>query len=104
MKILLRIIAVLLFIVFFGFAMKNTQEISLQFFLGYEMRGRLVLLLLGFFVGGAALGVLAMTPTLFRHRRELAKHKKTIATIQKEVQEQAMVKSQPPQPDAVIHL
>jgi putative membrane protein len=45
-----------------------------------------------------------MTPTLFRHRRELAKHKKTIATIQKEVQEQALVKSQPPQPDAVIHL
>ena len=51
MKILLRIIAVLLFIVFFGFAMKNTQEVSLQFFLGYEMRGPLVLLLLGFFVG-----------------------------------------------------
>ena len=41
MKILLRIIAVLLFIVFFGFAMKNTQEVSLQFFLGYEMRGPL---------------------------------------------------------------
>lgn len=104
MKILFRIFAVLLFIVFFGFALKNTQEVSLQFFLGYEMRGPLVLLLLGFFAGGAALGVLAMMPTFFRHRRELAKQRKTISSIQKEVQEQALVKSQPPQPDAVIHL
>ena len=64
MKIIFRIVAAILFVIFFGFALKNTQEVALQFFLGYEIRGPLVLLLLGFFAAGAALGVLAMTPTV----------------------------------------
>ncbi|MDO8305941.1 lipopolysaccharide assembly LapA domain-containing protein [Herminiimonas sp.] len=101
MKILFRIFAAILFIVFFGFALKNTQEVALQFFMGYEIRGPLVLLLLGFFAGGAVLGVLAMTPTVFRHRRELSKNKKAIATMEKETQAQLLARSQPPQPDAV---
>jgi lipopolysaccharide assembly protein A len=105
MKILFRILAVALFIVFFGFALKNTQEVALQFFMGfmgYEIRGPLVLLLLGFFAGGAVLGVLAMTPTFFRHRRELTRHRKTIATLQKENQAQLLARTQPPQPDGVV--
>lgn len=104
MKILFRIFAAVLFIVFFGFALKNTQEVALLFFMGYEIRGPLVLLLLGFFASGAVLGVLAMTPTVFRYRREVARHKKTIATMQKDAQAQLLAKSQPPQPDAVVHL
>jgi lipopolysaccharide assembly protein A len=102
MKILFRILAVALFIVFFGFALKNTQEVALQFFMGYEIRGPLVLLLLGFFAGGAVLGVLAMTPTFFRHRRELTRHRKAIATLQKENQAQLLARTQPPQPDGVV--
>lgn len=104
MKILFRIFAVILFIVFFGFALKNTQEISLQLFMGYEIRGPLVLLLLGFFVVGAVLGVLGMAPTLFRYRREAARHKKTIITMEKSAQEQALARSQPPQPETMAHL
>lgn len=104
MKILFRIFAVILFIVFFGFALKNTQEVALQFFMGYEMRGPLVLLLLGFFVVGAVLGVLGMAPTLIRYRREAARHRKTIATMEKNAQEQALARSQPPQPETMAHL
>jgi putative membrane protein len=104
MKILFRILAVILFVVFFGFALKNTQEVALLFFMGYEIRGPLVLLILGFFAVGATLGVLAMTPTVFRHRRELAKQRKTIATLQKENQAQLLARTQPPQPDAVVNL
>ena len=70
MKLVSRVIAVLLFIIFFGFALKNTQEVALRFFLDYEIRGPLVLMLLGFFAAGATLGVLALTPTVFRHRRD----------------------------------
>jgi putative membrane protein len=101
MKLLFRIIAVILFVVFFGFALKNTQEVALRFFLDYEIRGPLVLLLLGFFAGGAILGVLAMMPTLFRHRRDLSKHKKTIIAMQKENEEQRLARVQPPQPDII---
>jgi hypothetical protein len=62
----------------------------------------LVLLLLGFFLGGAALGVLAMTPTLFRHRRELSKQKKLVAALQKENEAQQLARSQPPQPAPIV--
>ena len=78
MTLISRIIAVLLFILFFSFALKNTHEVALHLFLQYSVRGPLVLMLLGFFMAGAALGILAMTPTVFRHRRETMKCKKEL--------------------------
>lgn len=99
MKLVFRIVAIVLFIVFFGFALKNTQEIALQLFLDYELRGPLVMILLGFFVAGAALGVLAFTPTLFRYRRELARQKKAMTVLKKEHDEQLASQARQPQPD-----
>jgi lipopolysaccharide assembly protein A len=101
MKILSRILGTILFVIFFGFALNNTQEATLRFFLGYEIRGPLVLLLLGFFAAGAVLGVLAMTPTVFRHRRDLNRHKKTIGEMQKENEARQLARTQPPQPDSI---
>jgi putative membrane protein len=103
MRLLFRIVAAILFIIFFGFALKNTQEVALRFFLDYEIRGPLVLLLLGFFAAGATLGVLAMTPTVFRYRRDLSKHKKTSAAMQKESEAQQLARNKPPQPDSVLN-
>ena len=60
------------------FALKNTHQVDLHFFLNYEVRGPLVLMLLAFFIAGAFLGILAVTPTVFRHRRESSQHKHTI--------------------------
>ncbi|MBI1889750.1 MAG: DUF1049 domain-containing protein [Burkholderiales bacterium] len=102
MKILFRVLAVILFIIFFGFALKNTSDVALKFFWDYEMRGPLVLLLLGFFVGGAVLGVLAMTPTVFRYRRELSKQRKMVAAMQKENEAQEQARNQPPQPAPIV--
>lgn len=102
MKILFRLVAVMLFILFFGFALKNTQEVALRFFFNYEVHGPLVLLLLAFFAGGAVLGVLAMMPTVFRHRRELARQKKAIAAMEQESAGRQLVQTQPPQPDTVL--
>lgn len=103
MKLLFRIVAAILFVVFFGFALKNTQEVALRFFFDYEMRGPLVLLLLGFFSAGAALGILAMIPTVFRHRRDLSRQKKAFATMEQEHEAQRAARMQPPQPDSVIN-
>ena len=44
MKFLSRIVGIVLFILFFGFALKNTHEVALHFFLGYEIRAPLVLM------------------------------------------------------------
>lgn len=82
MKLVSTIIGFILFVLFFGFALKNTQEVDLHFFLNYELRGPLVLMLLAFFVAGAFLGILAVTPTVFRHRRENTRHKTTIEALQ----------------------
>ncbi|MGB9991041.1 LapA family protein [Massilia sp. SM-13] len=82
MKIISTVVGVVLFVLFFGFALKNTQEVDLHLFLNYELRGPLVLMLLVFFVAGAVLGVLALTPTVFRHRRESTKQKTTIQSLQ----------------------
>lgn len=97
MKYIFRIAAGLLFIIFFGFALKNTQEVALSFFWDYEWRGPLVLMLLGFFVAGAVLGILAMLPILFRHRRELSQHRQRVSKL-----EQAQMQSTvPPSADSM---
>ncbi len=82
MKIISTVVGIVLFVLFFGFALKNTQEVDLHLFLNYELRGPLVLLLLAFFVAGAALGVLALTPSIVRQRREATRQRITIATLQ----------------------
>lgn len=102
MKFLVRILTVIIAIFFFGFALKNTQEAALNFFLGYEIRGPLVLLLLGFFLAGAILGVFGMLPTYVRHRRELSRHKKMISTLQQEQEAARILQAQPPHPDSVL--
>lgn len=102
MKMIFRIVAAILFIVFFGFALKNTQEVALRFFFDYEMRGPLVLLLLAFFVCGTALGILAMAPTVFRYRREVSQTKKSLSAMEKEREAQRLARIQPPQPDSVV--
>jgi putative membrane protein len=97
MKLISTAFGVVLFVLFFGFALKNTQEVDLHLFLNYEVRGPLVLMLLAFFVAGAALGVLALTPTLFRQRRETTKQKSTIQSLQSA----ALQVNQRPQPDSI---
>ena len=54
------------------------------------------------FVSGAVLGVLAMTPMVFRHRREASRHKKNLALLKKEQEDQQQAQNQPPQPDSVV--
>ena len=97
MKLLFRLAAIALFIVFFGFALKNTQEATLQFFLDYEVRGPLVLLLLGFFVAGFVFGILGMASIVIRQKLDLSKQKKLLAAAQrKEEPSQAVVAMPPP--------
>ncbi|MCM1128681.1 MAG: LapA family protein [Alistipes senegalensis] len=100
MKLLSRIVSLILFIVFFGLAVKNTQEASLYFFFGYEIRGPFVLILLGFFAAGSILAVLGMTPMLFRTRRELSRAKKRVETLEQENEAQRRQTAVPPPADS----
>lgn len=104
MKLISRAIAILLFLVFFGFALKNSQEVTLNFFLNHEIHGPLVLILLGFFASGAILGVLAMTPAVFRHRRNALKSKKALTSMQREHEAQHLASAAAPQPDSIRNI
>lgn len=97
MKFVSTIVGCILFVLFFSFALKNTHQVDLHFFLNYEVRGPLVLMLLAFFIAGAFLGILAVTPTVFRHRRESSQHKNTIQALQSA----AGTAAGAPQPDGV---
>lgn len=101
MKVFSRIIAAILFFLFFGFALKNTDQVTLHFFWGYEFPGPLVMMLLIFFVSGIVLGVVAMVPTLLRHRRDLSRLKKALAGREHEIILLRDEQSRIPQPDSV---
>ncbi|NLC24509.1 MAG: LapA family protein [Oxalobacter sp.] len=101
MKLVSRIVAIILFILFFGLAVKNTQEASLYFFFGYEIRGPFVLMLLGFFAAGSILSILGMTPMIFRSKRELSRKRKLIEALEKESTSQKQDVANPPSADTV---
>lgn len=61
----------LLFLILAGFALKNSEMVTLRYFLGQEWRAPLSLILLLFFGVGAVLGVLATIGVVYRQRRQL---------------------------------
>ena len=61
-----------LFVVVLTFAVKNTDTVTVRYYLGAEWQAPLIFVLLVFFSFGAALGVAASFAQLLRHRREIA--------------------------------
>ncbi|PIY03592.1 MAG: DUF1049 domain-containing protein, partial [Gallionellales bacterium CG_4_10_14_3_um_filter_54_96] len=46
-----------LFIVLLGFALKNSQPVTVYYFFGYEWQSTLVIVMLSFFAVGVGLGI-----------------------------------------------
>lgn len=70
---------VALFIFLLGFAVKNSEMVTLRYYLGYEWHLPLILVILIFFAIGAGLGVAASLTYLFRQRRELLALRSSVA-------------------------
>ena len=102
MKMIVRLIAVALFVVFFDFALKNTDEVVLRLFWNAQAKSPLILLLLVFLVLGLALGLLAMTGTVMRYRHELQRLRRQAELQQKTATEITTARSQPPAPETLI--
>ena len=73
MRALLWASRILIFLFLFGFAVKNTDPVSVHFFLDAIWQAPLVIVALAFFAGGAALGALSLLGTVFGLRREAAR-------------------------------
>ena len=101
MKFFSKIIAILLFILFFDFALNNTHQATLHLFMGYEFPGPLVMILLIFLIIGMILGIFSMLPTFFRQRRELSKIKKMLQSSEQEIARLISEPDHPPQADRI---
>ncbi len=69
MRLLVWIFRAFVFFTLFAFALNNEQEVAVHWFFGAQWRAPLVIVVLAAFAGGAAIGVLAMVPAWWRHRR-----------------------------------
>ncbi|MCU6432680.1 LapA family protein [Undibacterium sp. Jales W-56] len=104
MKIVSKILWTIVFFIFISFTIKNVEYVTLHYFFGYQQEAPLIIWLLAFFSGGAILGILAMVPMVFRHKRDISKHKKTIAEIEKEKLAAQRASTEAPQPDGVRNI
>jgi putative membrane protein len=73
MRVLVWSLKALVFLVFFAFAAKNTEPVSLNLFFGVVWQMPLILLLLAFLAAGVTLALLAVAGVFLRQRRELSR-------------------------------
>lgn len=68
MKYFLWLLKAAIFFTLFAFALNNQQDATVHFFFGTQWRAPLVLVVLGAFTLGVAVGVLGMVPRWWQHR------------------------------------
>ena len=76
MRILLWCCRVFIFLFLLAFALKNTDPVSVLFFFDTSWQAPLIIVVLAFFAGGVALGVLALLGTVFGLKREISRLKR----------------------------
>ena len=69
MRVLVWAFRAFVFFTLFAFALNNEQPVAVHWFFGVQSRAPLVIVVLAAFAAGAAIGVLAMMPAWWRHRR-----------------------------------
>jgi len=76
------IIGLLLFLIVVTFAVKNTDPVTVRYYLGGEWQAPLILVLLIAFCAGAVVGMMAGLGQLFRQRRQIGGLKRELRTRQ----------------------
>lgn len=78
MRYLSLISGIVLFLLALGFALKNSDSITLHYFLGYQWQAPLALVLVLTFSLGTASGIAATLGLIFKQRREIHKLRREI--------------------------
>ena len=74
MKILVWLLRAFLFFALFAFALNNSQAVEVHWFFGHTWQAPLVIVVLAAFGLGSALGILAMVPAWWRHKRAASRN------------------------------
>ena len=69
MRYLVWLIRAFIFFTLFAFALNNQQPAAVRWFFGVESQAPMVFIVLAAFAAGCVVGVLAMVPSWWRHRR-----------------------------------
>ena len=69
MRLIVWLLRAFIFFALFAFALNNQQAATINWFFGVQWHARMVILVLVAFAAGCAIGVLAMLPSWWRHRR-----------------------------------
>ena len=80
MRILTWLVRAFLFFVLVAFAINNQQPATVNWFFSYAWTAPLVIIVLAAFVSGTVFGVLAMTPSWWRHRRRARRLETPVAS------------------------
>jgi lipopolysaccharide assembly protein A len=70
MRFIVWVLRAFIFFALFAFALNNQQTAVVRWFFGLEWHAPMVIVVLAAFAAGCAVGVLAMAPSWWRHRRE----------------------------------
>ncbi|WP_157267697.1 LapA family protein [Azohydromonas aeria] len=70
MRFLVWLLRAFLFFALFAFALNNRHNATVHWFFGQSWNAPLVIVVLAAFAGGCAVGVLAMVPAWWHHRRQ----------------------------------
>jgi uncharacterized integral membrane protein len=76
MRIVIWLLRIVVFLLLFGLAIKNSGNVELRYFFNGSVTWPLALVLLVTFVAGTAVGISATLVTLLRQRREIGRLKK----------------------------
>jgi putative membrane protein len=74
MRFLVWLFRAFIFFSLFAFSLHNQQPASVNWAFGYAWSAPMVIIVLAAFAAGTVFGVLAMTPSWWRHRRLARKH------------------------------
>ncbi len=100
MKIFYLLIKLLLFLVALTFAVKNTDPVTVRYYLGLQWQAPLIFVILIVFCAGAVVGVFASLAQFVRLRRDISRLRKALdatkAPLQTPVVAQASVASNAP--------
>ena len=72
MRVLTWAIRLILFLVLVALAAKNVEPVTLRFYFDLALQVPLIVALFGAFAAGALFGIVALTGTLLRQRREIS--------------------------------
>jgi uncharacterized integral membrane protein len=79
MRYLALFLKIVLFVFLLGFAVKNSDVVTLHYFFGYEWQSPMALVILVAFAIGLMVGLLACSWRLLRSHRELRQLRRTIS-------------------------